>query len=82
MGQVLALLCFLLWVITGLAAGSTAMLLMLFLAFRYFEAPDMVPPVPTPATRISMLPSGVIEYFRTCRGFVIFWIGRVFKLLE
>ena len=43
---------------TGDDLGSTAIILTLgFCSLRYFPVPEMVPPVPTPPTKISTLPS-------------------------
>ena len=43
---------------TGLSKGSTTMTLIDgFCSFRYFPAPENVPPVPAPAMRISTFPA-------------------------
>ena len=43
---------------TGEEAGSTAITLIFgFCSFKYLPTPDIVPPVPTPATKTSTLPS-------------------------
>lgn len=42
----------------GEEAGSTAMIFTLgFCSFRYLPIPEIIPPVPTPATKMSILPS-------------------------
>ena len=47
---------------TGDVSGSTATTFTLGLcSFRYFPVPDKVPPVPTPATKKSILPSKSVK---------------------
>jgi len=67
---------------TGDAAGSTAMALNPgFFCFKTSATPVIVPPVPTPATRISTLPSVSARFFRGGQP-VNFRIRRIFKLLR
>ena len=67
-------------VMTGLVTGSTAMALKLGLRFLMTSlTPVMVPPVPTPETRISTLPS---VSFQISSAVVWRWISRVGRVVE
>ena len=66
---------------TGLVAGSTATILTFgFFSFKYSPTPVTVPPVPTPATKISTLPSVCSPDLRSCGCLVCCRVCRVHEL--
>ena len=63
-------------------SGSAPMTLISgFCSFKYRPTPEMVPPVPTPATNAVILPAGLLPDLRAGRSIVDLGVGQVGELV-